>query len=247
MDILYVIGKGSKKNNLELRMSLRSIEKYGRNIDNVIVAGFPPEWLSDNVIVFSIEDRYGYKHQNILSCIEECVNQGLVKGEFLYSSDDHFYCKETDFDNYPYYIKGELRHSANRTDPFYQYHKSLFDTRLLCTKHKLPAYNYSQHCNTHMHADVIRDIRDIIHESYSLPYGVEPTSLIMNAWQTRPNPPTVTPREDIKIVTGLTIESLYMQIGARECFSIADSVFRNDAIMDLFNAEYGRKSIFEKD
>ena len=135
MDIVYVIGTESKHGNLELRMSLRSIAMYGMNKGKVIVVGAPPKWLSDEVIKVNVEDKYVYKHSNILMCIEKVVDLGLVDGDFLYSSDDHFYCREVDFDNYPYYIKGPLRKRVDELDPFYNYHKSLCDTRMLCEKH----------------------------------------------------------------------------------------------------------------
>lgn len=247
MDILYVIGGGSRKNNLELRMSLRSICKYAKNIGKVIVAGKPPEWLSDEAVKLTVDDKYSYKHQNILLCIERAMEEHLIDGEFLYSSDDHFYVMPVDFNNYPYYIKGELLRSAQKTDPYYQYHRSLYDTFLVCGKHHLPQMNYSQHCNTHMHTDVIRKILPIIHETYKLPYGVEPTSIIMNAWQTMPNPPSAVHRDDIKIKAAKNLADLYSKIGDRDCFSIGDSLFSTQAIYDLFNAEYPCSSPYEGD
>lgn len=245
MDVLYVIGSGSQQKNLELRMSLRSISKYAKNIGKVVVAGRPPQWLSKEVVKVPVEDRFTYKHPNILNCIEKVVDKGIINGEFLYSSDDHFYVNYVDFDNYPYYIKGELRQTIAPSDPYYQYHKSLYDTRMLCVKHQFPTQNYSQHCNTHMHAEVIKEIRPVIHESYLLPFGVEPTSLIMNAWQTREDAPKVELREDVKITRAPNVRSIYEQIGHRDCFSISDSVFYHKAIYDFFGLEYGIKSIFE--
>lgn len=247
MDILYIIGNGSTKDNLELRMSLRSISKYGTNIGKVIVAGSPPQWLSDDVVTVEIKDKYSYKHQNILHSIETVIDRGIVEGEFLYSSDDHFYVKPVDFNHYPYFYKCELRRSVSKTDPFYQYHKSLYDTYRLCTKYGLPTDNYSQHCNTHMHTDVFRTCRDIIHESYLLPYGVEPTSILMNVWQTLPNAPELELREDVKILHANTVSEIYEQIGDRDCFSIGDSIFSDEAIYEFFNQEYNIKSIFEND
>ena len=247
MDIVYVIGGGSQKNNLELRMSLRSISKYGHNLGRVIVVGQPPQWLSNEVVKVEVADKYSYKHSNILNCIEHIIDMGIVDGEFLYSSDDHFYVRDVDFDEYPYFIKGELRYSVTKTDPYYQYHKSLYDTRHLCRKYHLPTQNYSQHCNTHMHADVFRDIRHIIHESYAFPFGVEPTTIIMNAWQTRKDAPAVEPREDLKISTAVSLKDIYLQTGARDCFSISDNIFKGKAIYDFFEVEYGIKSIFEGD
>lgn len=245
MDIVYVLGGDSKNDNLELRMSLRSIEKYGKNIGKVVVVGKPTAWLSKEVIKVVVKDEYSFKHQNILRCIEKVVDLCLVEGDFLYSSDDHFYVKNVDFDAYPYFYKCELRGSVNKTDPYYQYHKSLVDTRMLCKKHQFPFMNYSQHCNTHMHTAIIKQCRDIIHESYKFPFGAEPTSLIMNAWQKTLNPPQTTKREDLKILEALTKEEIYRQIGDRDCFSIGDSIFKYKAIYDFFEKEYPEKSRFE--
>ena len=38
MDVLYIVGTGSKHDNLELRWSLRSLAKFGRGVGRVIVA-----------------------------------------------------------------------------------------------------------------------------------------------------------------------------------------------------------------
>lgn len=247
MDILYIIGGGSLHDNIELRMSLRSISKYGTGIGKVIVAGQPPLWLSDEIEKIEIKDRYSYKHQNILHCIETVVEKGIVTGDFLYSSDDHFYVKPVNFDNYPVFVKCDLRTSVNKTDPYYQYHRSLYDTRILCMKYGFPTINYSQHCNTHMHSEVIKEIKEVIQESYRLPYGVEPTSIIMNAWQTHKNAPKAILREDVKILKAENIEDIYKQIGDRDCFSISDTIFGTKGIRKFFELEYGIKSIFEAD
>ena len=50
MDILYIVGNFSKCDDWEFRFSLRSIDKYGKNIGRVFVCGYCPDWLSDNII-----------------------------------------------------------------------------------------------------------------------------------------------------------------------------------------------------
>lgn len=247
MDIVYVLGDGSKQNNLELRISLRSICKYANGIGKVVVLGNPPVWLSDEVATLAVKDKYPYKHSNILLCIEKAIEAGLIKGEFLYSSDDHFYIRKVDFNSYPYFFKKtELCKTANKTDPYYQYHKSLYDTRCVLRKYGMPTINYSQHCNTHMHTGIFTDIIDIIHETYKLPYGVEPTTLIMNAWAMRSNAPHTVPREDVKITRADDLQSLWRQIGNRDCFSVGDSIFNGKAIRQLFAVEFPDKCLFEK-
>ena len=248
MDILYIIGRGSKHDNIELRMSLRSICKYGKGIDRIIVAGYPCDWLSDEVLKVPVPDKYGRKHLNIMNCIQHVVDTGIIDGEFLYSSDDHFYVKPTDFSNYPYYAKSnELKKFAIKGERCYGYHLSLAQTRLLLEKYGLPIINFEQHCNTHMHARVIRNFRGLIDESYLLERGAAPTSLVMNAWLTTDYAPhNIIKRYDLKIKGASTVEELKAQIGDRECFSIGDALFACSALQDYFGQEFPNKCRYEK-
>ena len=248
MDIIYILGKGSKHDNIELRMSLRSICKYGRNIGRVIVAGYPCDWLSDEVVKVPIEDKYGRKHLNIVNCIETLADKGIVEGEFLYSSDDHFYVKPVDFDNYPVYFKGlALRNTARLGERCYGYHLSLKQTRELLERHNLPVINYEQHCNTHINARIFRDYKDIIHESYQLDRGSPPTTLAMNIWRTLPDgPKEIVKRGDIKVNYARTVAEIRSLIGNSECFSIGDSAFAMPALMEFFKREFPDKCRFEK-
>ena len=249
MDILYIIGRGSKHDNMELRMSLRSISRYGKGIDRVIVAGYPCDWLSHEVIKVPIEDKYCRKHLNIMHCIKQIIELGLLYGEFLYSSDDHFYTKPTDFNNYPYYSKGvDLKKRAIKGTRHYGYHMSLVETRALLEKHHLPVVNYEQHCNTHMHTQVLKAFPYLVEESLQLERGAAPTSLIMNAWMTTGYAPTdIENRKDIKINAATSVEDIKAQIGESECFSIGDSAFKgSSAIIDYFRQEFPRQCRYEK-
>ena len=248
MDILYILGTGSKHDNIELRMSLRSIAKYGRGIGRVIVAGYPCDWLSDGVVKVHVPNKYGRKHLNLVYCIQQVVDMGLLKGEFLYSSDDHFYTRHTDFANYPYYVKNfELRNRAVKGERCYGYHVSLVQTRALLEKHGFPILNFEQHCNTHMHAQVVRDFRDLINESYTLERGAAPTSLIMNVWLTQEyGPRTLDLRNDLKIREATNMDDMIQQIGGRECFSVGDSLFSSNVLTDYFKYKYPEKCKYEK-
>ena len=114
MDLLYIVGKNSKCDDFELRCSLRSIEKYGRNVGNVYVVGHCPDWLSDNVHKLPCEDYNTNtvtpvpKAQNIAKKLLYAVDNSDIGEEFLVSMDDHFYIRETDFDNYPYYANRNM-------------------------------------------------------------------------------------------------------------------------------------------
>lgn len=111
MDILYIVGRDSECDNLELRCSLRSIAVNGRNVGRVIVAGHCPDWLSDEVVKVPCEDINSdtetplTKAQNIARKFIAAISSFGAEQEFLVSMDDHFYVSPIDFDNYPLYAK----------------------------------------------------------------------------------------------------------------------------------------------
>ena len=83
MDVLYILGNGSPFYNDELKYSLRTLERFGSNIDRLILVGEKPSFLNyDKVVLFGPTN---------------------AKTEFFnYLSEDHrfvkikIYIKETD-------------------------------------------------------------------------------------------------------------------------------------------------------
>lgn len=248
MDIVYVIGGGkSSHHDIEMRMSLRSICKYGDGIGKVIVAGSPPDWLSKEAVQVCVSDKFSYKHNNIIRCLQNVVLKGLVDGDFLYSSDDHFYLKPVDFETYPVFLKErQLPATVIKNDPHFKYHTSLSDTRRLLKRNGLPYANYSQHCNTHFHTELFYRFSSLIEASYGLPFGTEPTSLLMNGWQSLADAPKVIERTDAKMCRPYaTSDELRKRLGDRHCFSIGDGIFQGRGIIEFFKEEYPDKCVFE--
>ena len=107
MDILYTLGKGSTWQDNELRYSLRSIDKYGINVNRIYIVGdWCPGFVDrDKVTFIRCHQPYTDKFKNILySVLYACENSDIAE-DFLLSSDDHFYMEKTDFDAYPYWLK----------------------------------------------------------------------------------------------------------------------------------------------
>lgn len=167
MDILYFLKEGASKcDDFELRCSLRSIEKYGRNVGKVYIVGHCPDWLSDEVIKIPyMVDPKKKKHKNLHSQLLYAIRNSDIgvrdNGEFLVSMDDHFYCRLVDFDNYPYYVKGEdilqwkeeaenkVRGLANpRSIEWYE--NIMISTHNLCKRYNLPTHMSTIHRNMHM-------------------------------------------------------------------------------------------------
>mgnify|MGYP003299670978 CR=1 FL=1 len=77
MDILYLVGNNSTSDFEDLKLSLRSLETYGRDVDRVFMCGFIPDFISDNVIKIPFEmnptvlkeqvEEFSIKISNILN------------------------------------------------------------------------------------------------------------------------------------------------------------------------------------
>ena len=176
MDILYILGTGSSWNNNEIKYSLRSIAKYGKNIDKVVIVGEKPKFVNDSVICIPCGDVMDKKHKNILNKIITAANSGLISDHFLISSDDHFYVKETDFDLLPVYYKSEIIKGSNKNE----YKKSLLETKNFLINHDISTYQTNPHCNTHFDVNVYNKYKALFDEGMQLQNGVETNCLMGN-------------------------------------------------------------------
>lgn len=254
MDVVYSLGWGSKNDNAELRWSLRSLEKYGKNLGRVIVVGNCPEWLSDEVIKMPRGkfSENGPKHDNILDAILAVIKAGVVSGEFLYSSDDHFLVKTTDLERFPYYYKRErlrsitdlLSSNVARTG----YRNSLADTRTVLEENGYGAKEYSGHVNTHMHCDDAEEVERLWKIPTKHGKGYEPTCLFMNVRAEKRHDFIPVFRKDLKITKPvLSKEDLMDKVGNRETFSIGDGAFKGvSRLKKIMNEMFPDKSRFEK-
>jgi len=112
VDILYIVGTGSRWRNNELKYSLRSIAKNGYNINRIFIVGEIPNFVNtESVICIPCNDPTKIKHYNMLYKIDKVIKSTDIGkdngGKFLVSSDDHFYIKPTNFAEYPIYWRGE--------------------------------------------------------------------------------------------------------------------------------------------
>ena len=236
---------GSKWDNNELRYSLRSLEKFGTNVGNIYVVGYNPGFLSDKVTFIDCSNIYKSKQKNIIFAIQYAVEHSNIDENFLYSSDDHFYIKETDFENYPYFCKGKLLGKVYGKNRFRKYFYSLIETRILLKKYGLTYYNFSQHGNTHFSRKGIKEAKQLIEESYNTRYGCEPTCLILNTVFSY-DKFLITERKDLKIKDEIkSKKDLIKLISNREVFSIADINIEN-GVREYLEELFPEKSKYEK-
>jgi len=218
MDILYIIGAGSTWANNELRYSLRSVAKFGKNVGRIFVCGVNPGILSDKVTFIPCDDPYDMAHKNIQYKIDYAIRNSDIGEHFLLSSDDHFFVREVDFNEYPLYTKGIL---PDRTDKNQNYFLSLVETRNLLIKANLTTQQTNPHCDTHITRSVWEKTTDLRVSGMNLPHGVEVNCIIGNQLIADGMKPT--PYRDVKIRNFKNIAELKRKIGDNHCFSIYDS------------------------
>ena len=199
-DIVYAIGEGANDiDNLPLRWSLRSLAKHAKNVGRIIVCGYIPEWLSDEVIKIPNEDqRIGGKSWNILHNFKTAVEKADIKGDFLTSSDDHYLCQDCDLDKWPRYWRGRnlptadviLRKRGN-VDP---YLKHLVKTRHFLQRDGLSIRAACLHLNTWANPQDVEAAWDFAMSHYDDTWhGLEPTCLINAMFEKRMAEAGITP------------------------------------------------------
>ena len=244
MDLVYLVGPEavSKHNNQELMWSLRSVAKYARNVGRVIVAGYPPEWLSSAVVRVPVEDRPGdYKFWCIWRKLFAAIDAGVVSGEFLVSGDDYFYTRETDLESTPFYYRRrgilpfeEMKEGGGG------YRKHLAATRELLVRNGYPARDCAGHCCFRVDTADAKEVARIAgaYGGANRYYGFDPASCFINVRSMRQHIDW-TFRKDWKC-TGYVQEAV-------DCgqFSIGDEAFGDPVFLQYMAREFGSPCRYE--
>lgn len=245
MDMLYIIGNGSKHDNQELRWSLRSLEKYGRNVGNIAVVGDPPDWLSPEVMTLKTDNHFRIVQKNIWRNVMAAVDAGLVTGEFLLQCDDHFFVKEVDFDSYPVYAIGEIPTVVDPDEDHYEYKLGLVGSRWILGKNGMPTRMTSNH------NPILCDVESFWRYPWIVRQcGQDETR--MNTWAILGNlylydhqDAKVETRRDIKICNAISAEDFDKIMEYADVLSIDNGAFDSEAFVNFMNREFSQKSRWE--
>lgn len=111
IDIVIPLGTGSKHNDLELRYTLRGIEKYLSNVRRVVIASEKlPPWINTYktrwIWMQPETDHYRYLTRNIHEKIKAACELMQLSDDFLYMNDDHFLLSDFDAVQFPLHHSG---------------------------------------------------------------------------------------------------------------------------------------------
>lgn len=247
MTLMYIVGTGSKHDNLELRWSLRSVAKFAEGVTRVIVVGNTPEWLSDDVerIEFVQQCALGGRNRAITMNVLEGVRRANLHGEFVLGIDDVFLLEPVHFGSLPTYAAGYHLPRVNPTGGTWG--AAMVECGEWLRRHGYRDVNFMTHMHIRMNADVIMRHFDEIERTAltnETVRGLDILSLVGNMTfadlasgyvdEFRPRF-----RHDFKL------ENLDLT-GVGDSFSISDKAFDDPKFVEFMNAHFGQPCRYER-
>ena len=246
LKILYIVGTGSKYSDIELRWSLRSVERFAQCDVQPVVVGSVPDWFKGDAL--PCPDKFERKEKNLNHKIMAAIGAKLVEGEFQISADDHFWIKPTDFRNLPIYFR-ELA-LPNFLVENNNYNKALYGTLRIMLESGYSVINTTCHCNawadsrSALNAEAVfenaKDEHGMAEEYGVVAWALWPNLHICTGEHlTRP----IRWRKDLKYRG----EAGFLDfIRDAEMFSINDSAFGSMEFISFMKENFGNESRWEK-
>lgn len=113
IDVVYVLGKGSRFHNNEIRFSLRSIEKHLSNYRKVWIIGEHHPQL-DNVEFVPFPDKTSMSDTNIMYKVAHACQHPDITEDFLFFNDDHYLLTDFDAPTFPCYYSKSIEEYLRR-------------------------------------------------------------------------------------------------------------------------------------
>ncbi len=236
IDAVYFTIKKTFNNHLELRYSLRSLEKYVTGIRNTFVVGFQPDWCQ-NVIHVNKADTYAKnKDANIIEKVITCCNNKQISDPFLFINDDHFFSQKVRADQFGYYHKGEL--FSDSTNSLYRHR--INKTKSMLKERNLPTLNYDVHTPILIHKKQFLEAFDGI--DFIGTFMVM-KSWYMNNWVGFDKGVEICDCKFVGSDRGTLLE-LKPDVKNRPCFSTSDNISKS--VMNLLHCMFTYESGYEK-
>jgi hypothetical protein len=235
MNLVYILGKGSKWNDNELKYSLRSVAMHGRNVSKVFIVGECPEWLQ-NVTHIPADDPHTVKADNAWHKVAAFCKQTSLP--FVLMNDDFFLLKETDFDALPMYTDGSIEELLARYKRVSVYKQCLQNTLVVLQKAKKPTRNYALHVPITIQPNKLLQLYQ--------QYGTKSGLSVRNMYGNVPYEGEAVQIADVKLSKGcVNKEEIIKQLRNAPFFSIGDE-FLNGVGAGFLVTQYPEKCKYEK-
>ena len=230
IDILYIKGKKSENDDLEMKYSLRSLERYVMDNGRIFITGECPDFIDQKKVVFTPADDIGTPMTNHWWKVKNTIERTDISDNFVLMYDDIFFTKVKKLSTYIPYRRGMLgeHHTGSAA-----YRNCLEETKKWLKSKGLTWYDYE------LHIPFIYNREKFI--KMGNPEGRAVRSTYGNMFFPRPE---WTPyRVDIKIRS--TDEHPEDIPSKYECFSVSDQAFKYN-VKPWCEEHFQTKSKWEK-
>lgn len=235
IDIVVPLGKGSRWEDNELKFSLRSLEKFGRNFRNIWVIGSRPSWLK-NTYWIRAEDRFGHE-RNIMEKVMIACNHKDISDDFLFWNDDFFLLQEIDCMNYPNYVSADLQTYIERRHRADGYRESMTNTLRILTKQKKGTKMFDIHCP--IIYNKLKFAKLMLSVEWRVANGYVIKSLYGNHHDLSTEEMT-----DMKLHGNFNEEQIAKFVSGRHIFSVGDKAI-NNSMKNFLTQQFPHKSKYE--
>lgn len=234
MNLVYILGNGSKWNNNELKYSLRSISDFGVNVDNVYIVGSKPEWVN-NIHHIQVDDPYRKKCDNTWNKL--CVISTILKDPFVLMNDDFYFLQSFDFNSillyYDGFIDEVIKKHTNKS-----YIQTLNNTIKFLELLDKPIINYA------VHGPITIDPAIVF--NWTIYIKKEPGISFRNFYGNVYNDlKQRTPLTDLKFNESVDDDTFKVRVEGRKFFSISDK-YLDEVGKKRFSILYPNHCKFEK-
>ena len=221
IDILYIVGTGSKFGNEELKYSLRSLDVYAKDIGRVFITGVCPPFIDKNKVIHTPESDIGRPTINHWWKVTQTIQKTDISNTFVLMYDDIFFVKPVELTNYPFYHRG-LLYDNNSGGNLYR--ESVIKASEFLSREERTQYNCELHIPCVYDRIKFMELEPIYSKLIKDPIGMVVRSVYANYCCPEKIPEE--PRKDIKL--RLSTDIVDEMIGEADCFSVSDWVYQCD-------------------
>lgn len=262
IDILIPLGKGSRHDNFELRMCLRSIEKHLKGVSNIFIVGEKPGWVQNVVHIpqrdnpnnwmrahniyskimaaCSYFDDLKFHYQSLEDFERNEITASLIciSDNFLFMNDDHYLLTDYEASEFPYYHRGviDLEPMIVNRPQLMQMQNTI---REISGWFSYSGYDFDIHCPIVYNKNSFRHIFNRVRTWPEHGYGIKSfycSHLYLG---------NVKMIEDLKFSEPAMKESIYRVLEDRPWFSIGDNCLKSGAMKEVLTELYPNKSKWE--
>jgi hypothetical protein len=222
MDIVYVLGNGSKWQNNEIKYSIRSLMLNCRSFRRILIIGADPGIFhyDDRLIFVPAPDNHK-KEINIWNKVLRACQLEALSDDFLFINDDHFMLKPFHPEAYPFYAKGNLADKHYSGSDTYQ--MVLKATRNVLQKHGLNTWHFD------IHTPILFNKEKFIRtHSYFSKYLEADQELVMKSCYANLHGIKPTLMNDLKLTRGCSLQELAELFQKRHVLSVADEAITSN-------------------